>query len=78
MKWLYKITLGKYQLQSFFFFRYNSGAKEFYSLDTKHLSIQIDGIMIKKELWEKKQGPSKTDSNLKKRIPPSGRAYSHR
>ena len=34
--------------------------------------------MIKKELWEKKQGPSKTDSNLKKRIPPSGRAYSHR
>lgn len=53
------------------FVRYNSGGKEFNVLETKHLSIQIDGIMIKKELWEKKPGttPSKVDLNRKKTTP---------
>ena len=37
-------------------FRYNSGGKEFYSLETKHLSIQVDGLMIKKDMWDKKPG----------------------
>ncbi|XP_057309333.1 calmodulin-regulated spectrin-associated protein 1-B-like isoform X2 [Hydractinia symbiolongicarpus] len=54
------------------FFKYNSGAKEFNALDTKHLSIQIDGLMIKKELWEKKSNlASKTNSNFRKK-PPTG------
>lgn len=53
------------------YLKYNSGGKEFNVLDTKHLSIQIDGIMIKKELWEKKPGttPSKFDLSRKKTTP---------
>lgn len=43
------------------YYKYNSGAKEFYSLDTKHLSIQVDGVMIKKELWDKKTSVTKTE-----------------
>eukprot|EP00794_Sanderia_malayensis_P011804 gene11804-13027_t len=50
-------------------FKYSSGGKSFSQIPAKSLSIQVDGIMIKKGCWQSSKAtslPSKTDSNLKK------------
>lgn len=47
------------------FYKYCSGAKEFIKMETKHISIQVDGIAIKMEAWDSRKTSQVAQGGMK-------------